>query len=136
MTITDLCEEIKNWFDVSRHFGKFKIENGTIDLDFLSEGQFFRICDSTFNNGVYKYPCYCLQDEEFDGVIWAMAVPPAVLHLIKKINEWEETNKTMIDSPFTSESFGGYSYSKSTDDNGNLTWQNKFRKELNRWRKI
>lgn len=136
MTITDLCQEVKNWFDVSRHFGTFEIKNGTIDLDFLSEGQFFRIIGSTFNDGVYQYPCYELKDEDFDGAIWAMAVPPAFLALLKRINEWEEKNKDAIDSPYQSESFGGYSYSKVTGSGESLTWQSKFRKDLNRWRKV
>lgn len=133
MTITDFCQETRNWFDVKRKFGTFKIEGGTIDLDFLSEGQYFRIEGSVFNNGVHQFKAYDLKDELFFGSVWAMAVPQAVLDLIDKINDWESKNKKILDSPYQSESFGGYSYSKDSNADG---WQSHFRKELNRWRKI
>lgn len=133
MNLTDLCYELRNWFDVGKHFGSFKIKNGTISLDFLSEGQFFRIIDSKFNDGVYQYPCYELKDEDFDGAIWVMNVPPTVLQLIEDIDTFEQKNADVINSPYTSESFGGYNYSK---DNDSATWQSKFAKRLNVWRKI
>lgn len=139
MTITDLCAELNNWFDVCRRFGRFEITNGTIDLNFLQEGQYFRIADSVFNNGVYMYPAYNLKDEVFNGAIWAMAIPPEVMCLLEDINTWSEANREEIDSPYQSESFGsgGYSYSlKSGGDSAGVTWQSQFKKRLNRWRKI
>lgn len=139
MTITDLCAELNNWFDVCRRFGRFEITNGTIDLNFLQEGQYFRIVDSVFNNGVYMYPAYNLKDEVFNGAIWAMAIPPEVMCLLEDINTWSEANREEIDNPYQSESFGGggYSYSlKSGGDSAGVTWQSHFKKRLNRWRKI
>lgn len=136
MTLTDLCEELRNWFDVSRHIGHFKIENGTIELPFLKEGQFFRIVGSVFNDGVHQYPEYGLTDEEFYGGVWALAVPQNVLDLVDEISKWESENAKIINSPYTSESFGGYSYSKATSGGENVTWQSHFKKRLSRWRKI
>lgn len=137
MTLTDLCEELRNWFDVERHFGSFEIENGTLDLDFLQEGQYFRIVGSVFNDGVYKYNNELdLKDEKFIGAIWEMAVPQNVLDTLDSMNAWEEKNADALNSPYSSESFGGYSYSKATDENGNLTVYGAFRKALNRWRKV
>lgn len=133
MTITDLCYELRNWFDVSKHFGSFEIESGTLDLDFLCEGQFFRIIGSKFNDGVHKYKENQLEDETFSGAIWVMNVPPAVLNLLDDINAFETKNADVIDSPYNSESFGGYSYSKDTES---VSWQKKFSKRLNVWRKI
>lgn len=132
MTLTDLCNEIKNWFDVSRHYGEFEIKNGTIDLDFLSEGQFFRVIGSKFNDGVYQYHSECLKDEQFDGAIWALAIPKAFLELVDKITEFEETNEKILNSPYQSESFGGYSYSKPSG----FSFKDVFKSDLNRWRKI
>ena len=109
MTITDLCAELNNWFDVRRRFGRFEITNGTIDLNFLQEGQYFRIVDSVFNDGVYMYPAYNLKDEVFNGAVWAMAIPPEVMCLLEDINAWSEANRKEINSPYQSESFGGYS---------------------------
>lgn len=143
MTITDLCEELKNYFDYERIYNTFKIENHTIALDdVLSNGQFFRIVGSRFNDGVYVYPVAGLTDETFNGAIWAMAVPPAVVTLMGEINEWMERygNTDAAQSPFQSESFGGYSYSKAGSGSGDGTdansWQGHFRGRLNKYRKI
>ena len=137
MTLTDLCTELRNWFDISRHFGEFKIVNGTIDLDFLGEGQFFRIIDSVYNDGVYRYPCYELKDETFNGSIWAMAVPPAALRLLDDISDWEDRNRKVIDSPYQSESFGtsGYNYTKGGADDV-VSWKTHFKDKMKWWRKI
>lgn len=145
MTITDFCDEIHNYFELEKYIETVTIENGQLAgfSDRLQTDQYFRIVGSVFNDGVYKYPTTDLTDETFDGAIWAMAVPPAVLALLQKIQEWD--NKYSADevanSPYQSESFGGYSYSKgsnSTLSGGGsaASWKNQFKSQLNRWRKI
>lgn len=138
--LTELCQELRNWFvksESEKHFGDFLIQNGMIEpLDFLKDGQYFRIVGSDLNDGVYQYPASNLMDEHFTGAVWAMAVPPAVIALADKIRMWQD-NESAQPSPFTSESFGGYSYTKATGANGApLTWQEYFKKDLNNWRKI
>ena len=146
--LTELCQELKNWFDTERHFDTFTIEDGELDLPFLLDGQYYRICGSVFNDGVHKYgdESDVLTDESFDGAVWAMAVPPAVVALDAEITAWQEKyggvdSEAM--SPFSSESFGGYSYNKGSSSgsgNGNSgnasSWQNAFASRLNNWRKI
>lgn len=132
MTLTDLCQECKNWFEIEKHFDTFNVENGSVDLDFLDEGQYFRIIGSKFNDGVHEYRTVALRDETFNGAIWALAIPQAFLDLVDKINEYESKNAKVIDSPYQSESFGGYSYSKGSDTN----WKRHFADDLNRWRKV
>lgn len=145
MELTDLCKELNNWFCRERYFGKFKIVNGVLAGNFsLQDGQYFRICDSVFNDGVYQHPASGLVDEVFEGAVWAMAVPPAVIALQAEINDWlaDEGVQKALKSPYTSESFGGYSYTKAsgrssdTVENKGLTWQSQFADQLNRWRKI
>lgn len=142
MTITDFCEETNNWFDVGRRFGVFKIADGKLLGVDIAENQFFRVVGSIFNDGVYQNTSeLSLTDEEFDGAVWLMAVPPAVLITLEEINDWLNANQAVIDSPYQSESFGGYSYSKGGagsggDSNGNITWQSHFAGFLNRYRKI
>jgi hypothetical protein len=136
MTLTDLCEELRNWFDVSRHYGTFEIKNGTLDLDFLQEGQYFRIIDSVFNEGVHQYPADGLKDEKFHGAVWALAIPQNVIDTLESMNEWEEKNKEALDSPYSSESFGGYSYSKGSEENSKMAVYNAFKRALSRWQKI
>lgn len=138
--LTELCGVLRNWFETDRISGTYTVENGSIALPFLQEGQFFRIVGSVFNDGVHRYPDFGMLDETFDGSIWPMAVPAAVLKLDEDINAWQEKNGEAAASPFTSESFGGYSYSKSASGSaaasGGVTWQSTFRARMNQWRKI
>jgi hypothetical protein len=140
--LTEICAEIRNYFlaesSGSIHSGEFVIANGGImPLDFLKEGQYFRIVGSALNDGVYQYNNDLkLTDEVFVGAVWAMNVPPAFIALADEIKKFCESDSGAA-SPYTSESFGGYSYSKATDSNGiPLTWQSVFAKRLNKYRRI
>lgn len=138
MNITDLCTEINNWFETDRHIGKFAIENGELKVDFLLKGQYFRVVGSILNDGVYQYPVSDLADEVFDGAVWPMAIPAEVIDLANEITEWCGKNQAALDSPYQSESFGGYSYTKESGSNGSKStgWQGHFSSRLNKWRKI
>lgn len=142
--LTDLCQELRNWFEREKRFGVFEIEGGQLtDGSFLQEGQYFRIIGSVFNDGVHQWPDDDLVDESFDGAIWAMAVPPAVVALSDKVDKWQAKYGTAeAMTPYQSESFDGYSYSKGGGSNANRggstlpTWQSMFSSELAKWRKI
>lgn len=139
--LTELCAELRNYFEVpnGRHFGKFTISGGSIaPLDFLQEGQYFRIVGSVFNDGVYQYPATSLTDEVFEGAVWAMAVPPTLIALAAEIKQWCEKNKDISNSPFASESYpNGYSYTVATGADGSaVKWQNVFNKQIAQWRKL
>ena len=131
---------IRTWFTVDGgiHSGTFTIEDGGITLPFLANGQYFRIIGSVFNDGLHQYPASDLKAETFDGTVWALAVPQAVIELSSEIEAWEKKNGDASVSPYQSESFGGYSYSKATDSasGGAVTWQSAFRSRLNAWRKL
>ena len=131
---------IRRWFPVEGgiHSGTFTIKDGGITLPFLADGQYFRICGSVFNDGLHQYNVLDLTDETFTGTIWALAIPKAVIELADEIQKWKEKNGEASVSPYQSESFGGYSYSKATDaeTGGAVTWQSAFKKQLSAWRKI
>ena len=131
---------IRRWFPVEGgiYSGTFTIKDGGITLPFLADGQYFRICGSVFNDGLHQYNVLNLIDETFNGTIWALAIPKAVIELADEIGKWQEKNGEAASSPFSSESFGGYSYSKSTDaeTGGAVTWQSAFKQQLSAWRKI
>lgn len=131
--ISTICQELKNWFIKDSNdmiHDKFTITNGTLINDIgLLDGQYYRIIDSINNDGVYQFNVDELIDEEFDGTIWKMRVPNDFVKLCKEI---EVYSKEYASSPYQSESFGGYSYSKIGDG----SWQSVFAKRLNRWRKI
>lgn len=176
--LTELCQELRNWFDRGqpKWYGDFTIENGALVLRddmSLKDGQYFRIVGSALNDGVYQYGSapividgdatglafsiedghlmqdtdnaiphyhYQLEDEAFTGAIWAMAVPHSVIALSEEIDEWNVKNADALSSPYASESFGGYSYTKassgSSGSQANLSWIDAFKTKLNRWRKI
>ena len=140
MILTEICAELRNWFVVpnGRHFGTFEISGGSIaPLDFLQDGQYFRIIGSVFNDGIHQYPASDLTDEVFHGAVWAMSLPPDLIALAAEIEEYNNSDAGKP-SPYSSESFGGYSYSKFTDGNGGdgSRWQKIFASRLNKYRKL
>jgi hypothetical protein len=152
--ISELCAELRNYFlrDYTNpehyiHYGSFVIANGEMqNLPFLQKGQFYRIVGSTFNDGVHKYGAIprsvedyeTLTDEEFEGAIWEMFVPKEVVDLSAEIQDWISKNADTINSPYQSESFGGYSYTKAVAGTGRVStdWQEHFAAKLNRWRRL
>lgn len=146
--LTELCAELKNYFlrdrEADIHYGEYTISGGSIDLPFLLNGQYFRIVGSLLNDGVYQYPADGLADEVFTGAVWAMAVPPAVIALAADIEAWQNKYGSVESanmSPFSSESFGGYSYQKAqgfaSTGGGMLTsWQDLFAGRLAKYRRL
>lgn len=144
MMLNELCLEIKNYFDkgLPKFLGKIVIEGGRITNEDFNEAikpnQYFRIVGSIFNDGVYCFKeDLTLEDETFDGGVWLMAVPKAVVDIAKEIEDWQKDNASALDSPYQSESFGGYSYTKKSGANGgNLRWQDIFATRLSMYRRI
>lgn len=149
MGLDVLCAELNNYFikDVTAiHLGDYEVKNGVVSpLDFLKVGQYFRIVGSDLNDGVYQYngePIDTLKDEDFNGAIWAMSVPPIVLALAADIDKWREKNEALDSenmSPYTSENFEGYySYSKGGNSKGGTatSWQSQFADRLKPYRRL
>ena len=134
--LEEVLGSIHNWFEKDRLIGELHIVDGELALphQFLQEGQYFRLVGSVFNDGLHRWPDAALTDEEFDGEAWALAVPSAVIELANEIDAWCEKNP---ESAYTSESFGGYSYTKGSGADGMpMRWQDVFRRRLNQWRKL
>ena len=152
-TLTNICLYLYNWFErgLPKMYGTIVIEDGAITneefINHIQDGQYFRIVGSIFSDGVYKYEAskpLNLHDETFIGAIWLMAVPQDIIDLAADIEAWNAQYGALDSpnmSPYNSESFGGYSYSKSngrsetgSDVNAN-SWQSVFASRLNLWRK-
>lgn len=130
---------MRNWFQVDIRHGTYTIKDGLIDLPFLQEGQYFRILGSVFNDGLHRYgpEMELLQDEAFEGSVWALAIPRTVVELAGEIAKWQEKYQDTLESPYTSESFGGYSYSKSSAvESGGAGWQKAFQERLRPYKKL
>ena len=153
--MTEVCEYLRNWFDKSQPKleGNFTISDGSISLadggDMgIKEGQYYRIIGSALNDGVWKYPggdgTLTLRDETFSGTVWLMAVPPALVAIAEEIDAWQAkyggTDSAAM-SPYTSESFQGYSYTKGAQGSVNGTpatggWITIFGARLKNWKKL
>lgn len=137
-----ICAHIHNYFTDEEEIrtGEWTIADGAIALEFLMEGQYFRIVGSVFNDGVFKYGTDALTDETFTGEIWPMKVPRAVVELAAEIETWAEKYGAIMASPLTSESvIGVYSYTKASGSGGGMdadAWKDAFKSRLNPWRKL
>ena len=140
----EVLDSIHNYFPVSVHEGTYTVNTGISADDILQTGQYFRVRGSVFNDGVWEYPATQMKAETFTGEIWALAVPLALISLIDEIAAWNAQyggNSSAAMSPFTSESFNNYSYSKGAVTNADgsyapVTWRNAFASRLDRWRKL
>lgn len=173
MMISEVCQEVKNWFEYDKIFGRFKIEGGVLRfLDYsdripsdlgLQDGQYYRIVESVFNDGVWQYhkpkeenaeeetetpetseepeEIEELRDEEFLGGVWLMAVQRDFLKKVDEIIAWEKKYggvDSFAQSPLSSESFEGYSRSKASGGGSGtaITWKKTFAPDLDKWRNI
>jgi hypothetical protein len=149
--LTELCKEVNNYFCKEKDIihGKFSVVDGklTPPVDLLDD-QYFRITESVFNDGVYKNTEELqLKDEpEFSGAIWKMKVEKEFEDLAKRISEWRLKNESLDSenmSPFQSESFFEYSYSKGSSGGSKngaggtaVNWRTQFAKDLEPYRRI
>jgi len=146
--LSEICSFLNNWFDwnMSHYYGTFTISEGVLSIaEDIKENQYYRIIGSVFNDGVYKHGEEELVDETFEGAIWLMAIPQDVISLAGEIKAWQEKyggvdSENM--SPFQSESFGGYAYTKASGGSASgsgssvPTWQGVFADRLRRYKKI
>ena len=136
--LTEICTHLHNFFvrDEDKYYRKgITISDGILTPSFdIKQNQYYRIIGSTFNDGVHRFgdATDVSVDEVFDGSVWLMAVPKSFLDLVREIEDYQA--KYGQATPYVSESFGGYSYSKS--DGAATSWQHAFSTRLNAWRKI
>lgn len=132
----EIMKHINNFFLTGELYSQtFTIKNGKISLSSMQDGDYYLVLHSKYNDGVYKYPSDELKDETFTGEVAILAPPSAFIALCEEITAYNEKTATL--SPFQSESFGGYSYSRAMNANGTFqSWQDAYRPRLNTWRKL
>lgn len=129
----EICRTLRNYFDYKRMIGEFEIKDGILPFSInIDKGQYIRIIGSKYNDGIFKYGEDELKDEAFSGAIWLLTFPREFLETVSEIETFQTSNKDKL-SPYTSESFGGYSYSKASAD---VSWKTVFASRLNAWRKL
>lgn len=143
-TLTELCQDLRNWFDRVRYIGHITLDaDGGVFCNGvaigLAEDQYYRVINSTFADGVHIYPDADNKQESFDGAVWAMAVPPDFLALVQEIEDWNTNARPKMLGPYSSEnlSSSGYSYQRqSAEDMAKADYKTVFGARLNKWRKL
>jgi len=149
-----VLEYVHNMFITKPNPGTYTIQDGAISPSVaLKEGQRIWIVGSDLNDGVYTYHESGIQndddtgeaglrDEVFAGSICALSVPPTMIALAEEISQWVDKYGDSVKSPYSSESvIGVYSYEKMTASkvgggNPYISWQDVFKNDLDRWRRL
>lgn len=146
MMLEEVLRYINNRFDRDAHGclygskrGTFEVEGGSLDADWLANGQYYWIEGSMYNDGLHQHPDDQMHDETFDGSIFLLAIPKYVVDIAEEIDDWLEANAKALGGPYQSESFGGYTYTLAGKGNGDVPaseWQAKFGARLRQFRKL
>ena len=146
-TLEQVLYHIHNWFSYDELNVRCAISDGQLPASVsIPEGAWYRIEGSLLNDGLHRHPAEDLRDETFDGTITICAIPNALLDVVEEIEDWQQAynagRKKALESPYTSESFDGYSYNMrdytgaNTASGGLSGWQAEFASRLNPWRKM
>lgn len=114
------------------------INGGGTDLP-LDVGDYYVIEGSKRNDGLHIYGENDLVGDVLTGYVTGCRIPSALLAIYEEIIYWQQQNEEAITSPYQSESFGGYSYTKKSGTSGTGavdSWQSAFASRLKIWRKI
>ena len=140
VSVYEVLKYLRNFFPGERWMLQDEgITEGEISLPGLQKGDMFLIEGSRRNDGVHVYGNAGLYGEAISGVATEICAPDDLICTIKEINEWQNKYAEALASPYTSESFGGYSYSKSsgnTQNGGFVSWKTQFKDRLSVWRKV
>lgn len=148
--LEEILYHIHNWFPrESFEVAGCQIQGGQLPAsvtDKMGAANWYRITGSYRNDGLHEVGDNDLIDETFDGWVTTCAIPRPVLELACEIAEWVDANEKArqkaLESPYQSESFGGYTYTIRGDltaqngSDGLSGWQAAFASRLNPWRKI
>lgn len=139
LSLYELLAYLRNFFPgLKWNFQNFEITGGKMKLPGMNAGGYYLIEGSRRNNGTHVYGDADLMPETFTGTVTEICLPRQVEQLWAEINEWIKKNAETLASPFQSESFGGYSYTKASTGgvDGGASWKNVFAPRLRQWRKL
>lgn len=140
VSLYELLLYLRNFFPGERWaVSNAPIQAGGIALTGLEAGDYYLIEGSKRNDGVHIYGDNDLVGESLTGCVTECRIPSALLSIHEEINYWQQQNAEAITSPYQSESFGGYSYTKKSGNGGTgaaESWQSAFSDRLRIWRKI
>lgn len=140
VSLYELLVYLRNFFPGEKwqFFGE-DITDKRLLLPGLENGDYYLIEGSRRNNGIHVYGNSDLRNETYSGIVTELCIPTELLILLDEINAWQEKHAEALQSPYQSESFGGYSYTKASESVGtgeSMSWKTVFAPRLRMWRKI
>lgn len=153
LMLDNVCRYCRNYFNKPNRIytATFSIAGGAITgeisgktvtlSDMVKPGQYYLIAGSDLNDGIHQRGRAddTLEDEVFYGNVYPLAIEKAFLALVSEIENWQTKNGDKVTSIYSSESFGGYSYTKASglsSESGAASWQNAFQGRLVPYRKL
>lgn len=136
-TLEKMCQYCRNYFVRGTYTGVITIIDGKIQGVNIPDNTYYTITGSIYNDGLAEAGDYLIDEEPFYGTVSFCAIPKTFINLAVEIDNWETKQKqspnNVLLSPFTSESFDEYSYSKEL---GKCGWKSVFAEELRTFMKI
>lgn len=148
-TVADVMRQCNNYFETGYRATNYSISGGVLSpSDALRPGMWIYISGSFFWDGVWRVgegwsvdegwkldgAGDGMPDDTFYGRVYFLAPPHEFLALCEEITAYAE--KAAV-SPYQSESFGEYSYTKAQGKNGGiLGWQEAFADRLRPYRRM
>ena len=140
VSLYEMLMYLRNFFPGEKwQFFCEDITDKRLSLPGLENGDYYLIEGSRRNNGIHVYGNSDLRNETYTGTVTEVCVPPALLELLDEINAWQTKNVEAVQSPYQSESFGGYSYTKASGNTASgesMSWKTVFGPRLRAWRKL
>lgn len=147
VVLEDILGYIHNWFVREEiPVSDCVISSGTLpEAISIPDGAWYRIQGSYLNDGMHLKggEDEGLSDETFSGLITIHAIPKPLLALAEEVSVWNDKYGGVANSPYQSESFGGYSYTKASGGSGSRSngsvasgWQSAFAGRFTKWRKL
>lgn len=140
VSLYELLRYLRNFFPGERWtLTNEPIQAGSIALPGLEYGDYYLVEGSKRNDGLHIQGMSDLVGDTLTGCITECRIPPDLVAIHEEINYWQSKNAEAVTSPFQSESFGGYSYTKKSGSSAGGaadSWQSAFASRLRIWRKI
>lgn len=140
VSLYELLRYLRNFFPGERWTcSNEPIQAGSIALPGLEYGDYYLVEGSKRNDGLHIQGMSDLVGDTLTGCITECRIPPDLVAIHEEINYWQSKNAEAVTSPFLSESFGGYSYTKKSGNSAGGaadSWQSAFASRLRIWRKI
>ena len=138
VSVAAVMRHCRNFFEVGYLDGTFRVTGNVLSDD--PGAHWVCISGSLMHDGVWEIcdgyltgrSVEGLHDEEFDGRVWLLAPPAEFIETCRTISDYVEKNPV---GALVSESFGAYSYTRSTA-NGSTGWADVFSSSLLPYRRM